>query len=167
MVSGTTGITRAADGSFVLEKDRRAGHRATLYCSGRDIEYRELQLEFNPATRLWSLLSDNVENPEQFLDNTVSLLCGWLRGEVSFTGRLSELAEKLSRHSGETVNSNILSKRLLQSQDELISLGIRYRTYRSAGKRLIEVSREGAGSADKNGIPPYPQIADPAGTDPP
>lgn len=47
MISGTTGISGATDSNFVLRKDKRGGNTATLYCNGRDIEYRELTLEFN------------------------------------------------------------------------------------------------------------------------
>lgn len=59
MISGTTGISGATDSNFVLKKDKRSGNDATLYCVGRDIEYRELQLEFDKAThiQLMSFLS--------------------------------------------------------------------------------------------------------------
>ena len=36
-VSGTTGLTGAADATFVLEKETRASDTARLYCVGRDI----------------------------------------------------------------------------------------------------------------------------------
>ena len=52
MISGTTGISGAADSSFVLRKDKRSGKTATLFCTGRDIEYRELALEFDSATHI-------------------------------------------------------------------------------------------------------------------
>ena len=47
MISGTTGISGATDTSFVLRKSKRSSNSATLYCMGRDIEYRELSLEFD------------------------------------------------------------------------------------------------------------------------
>ena len=60
MISGTTGISGATDSNFVLRKDKRGGSTATLYCTGRDIEYRELTLEFDGDTHVWNLLSDSV-----------------------------------------------------------------------------------------------------------
>ncbi|UKI37182.1 MAG: hypothetical protein L6V93_03085 [Clostridiales bacterium] len=63
MVSGTTGITGGADSSFVLCKSKRAGSRATLYCTGRDIEYRELELNFSTGNKSWELVSDSAEKP--------------------------------------------------------------------------------------------------------
>ncbi len=43
-ISGTTAISGAVDSSFTLVEDGRGSGRATLYCIGRDIEYRELSL---------------------------------------------------------------------------------------------------------------------------
>ena len=37
MISGTTGISGATDGNFVLRKDKRSTGTATLFCTGRDI----------------------------------------------------------------------------------------------------------------------------------
>ena len=39
MISGTTGISGATDSNFVLKERRRGSGEATLYCTGRDIEY--------------------------------------------------------------------------------------------------------------------------------
>ncbi|MBA1334853.1 MAG: hypothetical protein HPY66_0474 [Firmicutes bacterium] len=47
MISGTTGIAGGADTNFVLQKDKRTVNTAKLICTGRDIEDRELFLEFN------------------------------------------------------------------------------------------------------------------------
>ena len=42
-VSGTTGITGAADSTFVLEKLKREGTRAKFTCTGRDIDDRIME----------------------------------------------------------------------------------------------------------------------------
>ena len=47
MISGTTGLSGATDSNFVLRKSKRRENTATLYCTGRDIPYRELALEFD------------------------------------------------------------------------------------------------------------------------
>lgn len=59
-VSGTTGLTAAADGTFVLSRERQS-NRATLSMTGRDIEERELVLERNEETGGWILLDDVPE----------------------------------------------------------------------------------------------------------
>ena len=143
MVSGTTGITGAVDGSFVLAKSKRSSDRAVLICSGRDIEYRELELAFDSATHVWQLISDSVESPADLLDDTISLVCGYLREYGSFKGRPSELAEAIAKQSGTVTQANILSRRLNQHQDELQSLGITYRTFHSNGKRMLELMLQG------------------------
>ena len=65
MISGTNGISGATDTNFVLMKTSRSKSTATLYCTGRDIEYRELNLEFDSETHFWNLLSDNSPSVEQ------------------------------------------------------------------------------------------------------
>ena len=59
MISGTTGLSGATDSNFVLRKSQRRENTATLYCTGRDIPYRELALEFDGEDHVWKLLSDD------------------------------------------------------------------------------------------------------------
>ena len=139
MVSGTTGITGAVDSSFVLKKSKRSGDRATLYCTGRDIEYRELELYFNSETKIWDLISDSIEKPEMLLEDIIVRVAEFLRDEHSFYGTPSELAEKLQPYCKEKIVPNVLSKRLLQNKIELEELGIKYCFKRSNGKRLIDI----------------------------
>ena len=44
MLSGTNGLAGGVDTMFVLDKSKRCSTNATLYCSGRDIEDREIKL---------------------------------------------------------------------------------------------------------------------------
>ena len=59
MISGITGLSGATGSNFVLRKRRRGENAATLYCTGRDIIYRELFLEFDGKSHIWNLLRDN------------------------------------------------------------------------------------------------------------
>ena len=59
MISGTTGISGATDSNFVLKERRRGSGEATLYCTGRDIEYRELPLVFDRFHKLDKSRSQN------------------------------------------------------------------------------------------------------------
>lgn len=54
-VSGSTGITGAADTNFVLKRSR-SDENGTLLATGRDIEYQELTLKFDKRTHLWELV---------------------------------------------------------------------------------------------------------------
>src|SRR5262249_2974295 len=55
MVSGTNGLTGAADTILVLK--RQAGN-VTLYARGRDIEEKETACRFDKFTCRWTLLGD-------------------------------------------------------------------------------------------------------------
>ena len=46
MISGSTGLSGAADSAFVLQKHSRLANIASLHCTGRDIPDRTLKLEF-------------------------------------------------------------------------------------------------------------------------
>lgn len=56
-ISGTTAISGAVDSSFTLVEERRGSGRARLSCIGRDIEYRELELQRN-GENVWDLVGD-------------------------------------------------------------------------------------------------------------
>src|SRR5262249_15411431 len=54
MVSGTFGLTGAADGALVLQRQRNQ-KTATVSVIGRDVEEQELALEFNPNKFSWAV----------------------------------------------------------------------------------------------------------------
>jgi hypothetical protein len=56
-VSGSTGITGAADAIWVLKRKRNATH-GELHILGRDLEERELAVSFDKETCAWSVLGD-------------------------------------------------------------------------------------------------------------
>ena len=57
MLSGTTGISGAVDPVFILNRQKRTEKIATLFCSGRDIESRELSLEMD-SNSIWQNFDD-------------------------------------------------------------------------------------------------------------
>ena len=69
-LSGTTGISGAVDAAFVLDKSKRSHSNATLICTGRDIEYRELELKFSKDSCTWELVADSAEEPNHFRCST-------------------------------------------------------------------------------------------------
>ena len=50
MISGTSGLLGAADGAFLLQKEKRTGNAATLEVSGRDQQDQKLYLIRNTET---------------------------------------------------------------------------------------------------------------------
>lgn len=60
MVSGTFGLTGAADGVMVLRR-RRGQADATLFVGGRDVEETELRLRFDSEAGRWEVAGDSEE----------------------------------------------------------------------------------------------------------
>lgn len=57
-VSGSTGLTGAVDGAMLLKRKAREDF-ATLYVVGRDIDEKELWLEWNSESARWSVSDSN------------------------------------------------------------------------------------------------------------
>lgn len=139
-LSGTTGISGAVDAVFVLDKKERSQNSALLVCTGRDIEYRELELRFSKERCVWDMVSDSAANPEMLLPPELNVFLEYMKEVKFFSGGNTELAEAFNVFSG----SNIEPKRLKQlmncSKEALRELGLTFRIYRSNGQRLVEVS---------------------------
>jgi hypothetical protein len=59
-VSGTNGLTGAADGVMVLKRDSGTGH-CLLYVRGRDVEESEKAVRFKPDNGTWELLGEAAD----------------------------------------------------------------------------------------------------------
>ena len=145
-VSGTTGITGGADSNFVLDRPKREGTRAKFFCTGRDIEDRSMELNFDRKSKIWDVIADSYETPEILLEDITATVVKFMKDEKSFSGTPAELAERLSAYTKEEISPIVLSKRLNQNIPELEEFGIRYKSKRSNGKRLIYLN-----SADSDG----------------
>lgn len=64
-ISGTNGLSGAADSMWVLAKERRSDDTATLSITGRDVEQTDLVLRFNKTSCLWENLGDADAFAEQ------------------------------------------------------------------------------------------------------
>ena len=61
MISGTNGLLGAADGAFVLQKEKRTGNIATLEIAGRDQPEQMLHLEKDRERLVWNLKEVETE----------------------------------------------------------------------------------------------------------
>lgn len=147
MISGTTGISGATDSSFVLKPDKRGSGRATLYCTGRDIEYRELLLEFKKDTRTWELI-ENVELEAPHQDPQVFFLSEFLRGLGTFDGTATQLSELLEQATGEQMLPAALAKKLVRFVSELDKAGIHVASSRTRDSRLLHIVCDGSDGND-------------------
>ena len=155
-ISGTTAISGAVDSSFTLVEEHRGSGRARLSCIGRDIEYRELELQRN-GENVWELVSDSSqhESPEKHISN---LLSEFMRSRTEFTGTPTELSEQIDPGGAMGITPRKVTRLILQNAAALGEAGITHIVRRSNGKRLIQLHR--ADSA----VDPAPQNLDPFGT---
>lgn len=135
MISGTNGLLGAADGAFLLEKDKRTDRHATLEITGRDQQEQRLHLEHDPETLLWKL--DHAETqlwaepPEPILQMVAEFIT---LENPSWCGSPTDLALAL----GIDMKPNQLSTKLnVNAQRLLNDYNIRYTNSRShAGRRI-------------------------------
>ena len=137
MISGTTGLSGATDSNFVLRKNKRGENTATLYCTGRDIAYRELSLELNVENHVWNLLGDNCEQAGPFNDRIVVLLSALLRAQPEICVPAKVLLEKIDPAGIEGLTPNSLSHQIRKNVEVLRNSGIIVSFRRSNGGRLI------------------------------
>lgn len=119
MISGTNGISGATDTNFVLMKTSRSENTATLYCTGRDIVYRELRLEFDSETHLWNLLSDDSPHTAQPDARLLSLLSALLRQQPAINVPAATLLKIIDPDDVEGLTPNLLSRRIRKNVDTL------------------------------------------------
>lgn len=151
MISGTTGISGAADSTFVLQRDSRGENSATLYCTGRDIEYRELPLAFDPDAHVWRLRDEDTMWKPRPIDYIIRSLCRLLCERGDFSGTATELAEALQPYHGEPLLPNVLMKHLVRYEDTLRRNGIELESKRTRYRREVSLSLLCDGNDDNDG----------------
>ena len=117
-ISGTTAISGAVDSSFTLVEEKRGSGKARLTCVGRDIEYRELELE-RSGDNVWQLVSDSRTQPELLGDRIVYLLSELMRDRTEFIGTPTELSEQIDPVDVERISPKKVSRQILQNLDAL------------------------------------------------
>lgn len=137
-ISGTNGLLGAADGAFILQKEKRTGKKAKLNITGRDQQDQCLHLEFNPDNCIWELLEEETElysEPKDELLEKISTLVSASNPE--WTGTATLIIEKL----GLDLQPNMLTRKLNVSVSRLFNeYGIRYKSSRTHDGRQIKLS---------------------------
>ena len=140
MIAGTNGLLGAADGGFVLSKEKRTSNAAVLDVTGRDQEDQPLHLNKNPETLVWELESVETElwqePPDPFLDSIAAFLS-------SAGGRWEGTASELCGLLHLDCKPNVLSLRLSVGSVRLLrDHDIHYKASRNHGGRKISLWRE-------------------------
>lgn len=137
MISGTSGLLGAADGAFLLQKEKRTSNAATLEISGRDQQDQKLYLIRNPETLLWELQKTETElwkePPEPLLEKISKVFSS---DGTEWSGTATELCEYLSVD----YSPNALARKLNVNAGRLYNVyGIRYESSRSRSERTIRL----------------------------
>ena len=138
MISGTNGILGAADGAFILQKEKRTSNDAVLEISCRDLQDQKLYLKRNVGNLQWEYERNETElwkePPDPLLEKIRNFLteCGGI-----WCGTATELEEKLQSKlspSALSMKLNVLASRMKNEYD------IRYERQRNHDGRRIELS---------------------------
>ena len=135
MISGTNGLMGAADGAFLLQKEKRTGSAATLEVSGRDQQDQRLYLLRNEEKLCWDL--DRIETrlweapPEPLLEEVAKRITADC---PEWSGSPTELCGFL----GMDMKANALTQKLNVNAGRLLQeYGIQYWNKRSHAGRQV------------------------------
>ena len=142
MLSGTNGLAGGADTMFVLAKSTRCSSNATLYCSGRDIEDKEIDLRFDKGSCTWDFVADSSANPEMLLPNELQKLIQMMKEISFFSGANEELAAMLQARTDVEMRANMLKRMMNRYRSELEELGVIYESGKRDNKRCIDIVYE-------------------------
>ena len=140
MISGTNGLLGAADGGFILRKEKRTSNAATLEVSGRDQPDQKIYLNRNPETLVWELEKTETElwkqPPDPLLENIADKVT---RGNSEWQGTPTELVDFL----GGDVKANALTMKLNINAGRLFNeYGIHYQNKRCHDGRRVSLALE-------------------------
>ena len=108
-ISGTNGLMGAADGAFLLQKERRTDSAATLDISGRDLQDQRLYLKKDEERLVWELERRETELHKEPPDPVLEAVAALVTAErPEWNGTATDLAAAL----GLDIQPNALAKRL-------------------------------------------------------
>lgn len=137
MISGTNGLLGAADGAFLLQKNRRTDAEATLEVTGRDQPDQQLYLKRDPERLTWELEKAETELWKAPPDPILGAIAERLKASPKWEGTSTELADLL----GTELKPNQLSRHLNVNAGRLEDeYGIRYENSRTGEKRTIRLT---------------------------
>ncbi len=102
-VSGTLGITGAADGIMVLLRSRHE-NQAALHITGRDVAEQELVLEFDADNLTWKSLGTSEQHSAGKVRNAVIQLLKSLNGESMFCKDIAERVDEKENSVRQVLN---------------------------------------------------------------
>lgn len=138
MISGTNGLLGAADGAFVLYKEKRTSNGATLEVVGRDQPDQKFQLKRDVEKLSWNLDKVEAELWKEPSESLLELIAEKITTDnLSWEGTPTALTEWLAvdmKPNALSLKLNINASRLLNEY------GILYKSSRSHDGRKIKLA---------------------------
>ena len=137
-ISGTNGLLGAADGAFIMQKEKRTENKAILEIVGRDQQDQKLHLLFDRDRCLWQLTDKETqfwkEPPDPLLEAVARLVTA---DTPEWSGNATELIDGLD---GMNIQPNVLTRKLNIGADRLWNeYHIRYESDRTHAGRNIKL----------------------------
>ena len=122
-VLGSTGLTAAADGIYVLERKADGKPFGRLSFISRDLPDGDLPVRFDHDTCRWyPIASIDMERELLLADEAMSALVSFMKQELIYEGTATDLCERL----GLNIGANNLSSKLSKYKNSLQKLGVDY-----------------------------------------
>lgn len=140
MISGTNGLLGAADGAFVMQKEKRTENKAVLEVAGRDQQDQRLLLNFNRELCLWELTKAETELWKEPDDPVLEAIAKVVSEEQpEWSGTATDLLQQIPEL---TMQPNVLTRKLNISMERLyVDYHISYESSRGHGGRKIRLAR--------------------------
>ena len=138
-VSGTNGITGAADCTMVLNNLNRSAHRATLSVTGRDVEFQEYKIRMNDCE--WELIEKTSKEEleeREVPDDVLRVLDFMMTRPVEWKGTTTELYTQLNLDS---ISVPAFGKHLAQNCDFMAGRGIIFTRIRTREGSILSLSK--------------------------
>lgn len=136
MISGTNGLLGAADGAFLLQKEKRTGDEATLEISGRDQQEQRFHLKRDSDRLTWELVHKETELWKAPPDPVLEAVQNFVLSNGNWEGSPSQLAALLALDMKPNKLSQHLNIHAARLQNEY---GTRYESSRTHAGRSIRL----------------------------
>ncbi len=116
MISGTNGLLGAADGAFLLYKQKRTSNKAVLEISGRDQQDQKINLVRNEEKLCWDFENAETELWKEPPDPLLEKIEEFLADKSEWSGTATELVRTLAddiKPNTLTMKLNVTAARLL------------------------------------------------------
>lgn len=138
MISGTNGLLGAADGAFLLQKEKRTDQAATLELSGRDQQDQKFHLVRDMERLVWELERAETElwkaPPDPILEAIASLVT---TERPEWAGTATELVQALQLD----IKPNTLTMRLNVNAGRLLNeYNIKYESSQNRAGRRVKLA---------------------------